>query len=580
MLDFEQEMKLAYLEEAQALLDESESAFLALDAGDRSAELIDRIFRCAHNFKGSAKTVGFDHLSKFGHAFEDVLTDVKKGALVPDKTVCTVLLKTLDEFKAYVAGLKNDLSYAHDTAAIIATLQALGAGAAPAATPESQPAAAPAAAGPSLEPVSAPTTEPSRPAAVVPAPVPPKPAPAKAAEEENLKVNRRKLDSVLNLIGELVVHQSMITSHRANETLQSDQSVQTLRYIEKLVHEIQDISMSLRMTPISPLFQKLRRIARDASQELGKTIQFVTEGDHVEVDKTVMDRISDPLVHLVRNAVDHGIETDEERAKSGKAGTSTVTLSAQQQEDRIILTLADNGRGMNAQKLIAKAIEKGILSPSKKLTDQEAYSLIFEPGFSTKEQVTDLSGRGVGMDVVQRAINDLKGSILIKTELGAGTQFVVSLPLSMSILTGMVIGVDRNKYVVPLTHLVETIEYGNFKVETSTAKGRMINVRGEVIPVFSLSSILRPSLARDDAEARKREARRHVPGVITVHNGRKVSFEIDEIYGQQQIVLKNLGHEMRDLKGVVAGAILSSGEPGLVLNLSEFIEKGTSSDVA
>lgn len=574
MFDLDQDMKLAFLEEAQSLLDGTEAAFMALDAGDRSPELVDRIFRLAHNFKGSAKTVGLEHLSHFGHVFEDVLTLIKSGALVPNAAVCTTLLQTLDHFKAYVAGLKTDLAYVHDTAGIIEALTALAQPIASAAPPVPAETTVPAGAAASISPApSASAPLPTPPLAPAPAsPLAPAPASSAApAEEENLKINRRKLDTLLNLIGEIVVNQSMIAGHRTNGTLPSEPSLQILGYMEKLVHELQDVSMSLRMTPVAPLFQRLRRIARDAGQSMGKTIQFSTDGDHVELDKVVLDRISDPLTHLVRNAVDHGVESDAERAELGKRGPASVTLTAQPQEDRVLITIADNGRGMRAEKLIAKALEKGLISASEQLTDEQAHALIFRPGFSTKEQVTDMSGRGVGMDVVQRAVDELKGTIQIRTRPGEGTQFLVSLPLSMSILTGMVIGVDGQKYVVPTAHLVETIEYRHLQIETSTGKGRMINLRGEVIPVYSLSSILHPGLR---AQPALRDGPGHYPGLVTTHHGRKVSFEIDRIHGQQQIVLKKLGSELNLLPGIVAGAILATGEPGLVLNLNDFIEKG------
>ncbi len=539
MDDFETEMKRTFLEEAQSLLDETEAAFMALDGGDKSIELINKIFRLAHNLKSSAKTVGFDSLSDFAHVFEDVLTKIKKGAIQTDPEVCTVLLRTGDHFKIFVGGLKADSAFVHDTSGIIQELKGLG----------NKPVAA----------TSAPAVAAAEP---VPAAMP------KAPEEENLKVSRKKLDALLNLIGELVVNQSIMADHRTLGTLQNEHSAQTLRYMEKLVHEIQDISMSLRMVPISPLFQKMKRIARDASQELGKTIQFVTVGEHVEMDKIVLDKVSDPLTHLVRNAVDHGLETAEERQSAGKPAGGVITLKAQQQEDRILISLTDNGRGLNPAKLIAKAVEKGLISAEEKLSDQDAYSLIFRPGFSTKEQVTELSGRGVGMDVVQRAVDDLKGTIEIQTVLGQGSTFVISLPLSLSILTGMVIGVADRKYIIPVTHLVETIEFRKYRIETTTGKGRMINLRGEVIPVYSLSAILNPgAIEANDGM--------HAPGVVTTHKGKKLSFRIDKIYGQQQIVLKKLGPEMQGIPGIVAGAILSSGEPGLVLNLNEFVtDKG------
>ncbi len=588
MFDQDEDLKLAFLEEAQSLLDDAEAAFISLDEGNHSPELIDKIFRLAHNFKSSAKTVGLQHLSDFAHVFEEVLTKIKKGTLVPDTKICTILLKTLDQFKSYVAGLKSDLSYKHNIDAELVVLNSLVKDEAPTTA-----AAEPVVAVTVTESSPPPTVEVTESAVAeitetpivdmpteIPAPhqAPTAPtehhvsAPKKVQwEDESLKVNRKKLDSLLNLIGELVVNQSMISGYRQQDELTSEKSTQTLNAMEKIIYEIQAISMALRLTPMAPMFQKLKRIARDASGNLGKTIQFITEGEHVELDKVVLEKISDPLTHLVRNAVDHGIESDLERAELGKKTTAVVTLSAEQKEDRIVITLSDNGRGMNAAKLIQKAIEKQLIPPGSVMSDEEAYKLILKPGFSTKEQVTDMSGRGVGMDVVQKAIEELKGSIQIQTKLGEGTQFIISLPLSMSIITGMVVGIDQKKYVVPIAQLTETVELSHFRIESSTEKGHMFNLRGEVIPIYRLSSILH-SQSKDPSAA----VNPHRPGLITHHNGRKFSFEIDQIFGQQQIVLKKLGHEMRDLPGIVAGAILNTGEPGLVLSLTDFIEKGVS----
>ncbi|RYZ76947.1 MAG: chemotaxis protein CheA, partial [Proteobacteria bacterium] len=342
----------------------------------------------------------------------------------------------------------------------------------------------------------------------------------------------------------------MVTGYKTDRALESDASHQTLNAMEKIVHEIQNLSLSLRMSPIAPLFQKLKRIARDASQELHKTIEFVTEGEHVEVDKSVMDQISDPLNHLIRNAVDHGVETDTERAATGKKSNAVITLKAQQQDNRIVITLSDNGRGMNAEKLIAKAKEKGLIAMDTVLTNEQAYALIFSAGFSTKEKVTDMSGRGVGMDVVQKAVWDLKGQIDIQTTLGQGTQFIISLPLSMSILTGMVVRVDQQKYVVPISQLIETVELKKFTIESSTEKGRMFNLRGQVIPIHSLSNILHGSQTVAGNELGT--------GLVIAHKGRKFLFAIDEICGQQEIVLKKLGRELQDVPGIIAGAILST----------------------
>lgn len=340
--------------------------------------------------------------------------------------------------------------------------------------------------------------------------IPPTPA-------SDLIISSKKFDSLIELINELVVNQSILAGHRASETLQSEQSVRALSYTEKLAREIQHIAMSLPMLPVSALFQEMRRTANDVAQSLGKAIQFVTVGEHVEIDKIALDKISNPLTHLVHNAVRNAINHGGE-----KNGPEEITLSALQREDRIVLTLAYNGRS-------------------------------------------------VGMDAVQRAIEDLKEDIQIQINLGQGTIFSISLPLSMSILTGVVVGISERKYIIPATHLIEMIELGKYSADPSTTKGRMISLRGEAIPVYSLPDILHGKSPEAPGPVQTRS-----PAVITVHDGKKVSFEVDHIFGQQQFILKKLGSEMRELPGIMAGAILSDGEPGLVLNLNEFLDKGIS----
>jgi two-component system chemotaxis sensor kinase CheA len=548
---FDAEIKQFFLEEARQDLDNVEEAFIKLDAGDRSTELIDRIFRLAHTFKGSAMAVGFSELSKFAHLVEDGISLVRSGKREPDRQMCTFLLKCLDALKAFVDGLKGDLSFTLDTSSLaqeLALLQGKGAEQNP-VLPE-----VPASSGADISPgtVSAPM-----------APMAPMASKAKDSEREAIRVSTLKLDTLLNLVGELVVNQSIITSHRMAGTTGSDHAVQTLSYIEKLVLEIQNISMMLRMVPIKPVFQKMNRIVRDLSVLQSKDIQFEADGEHVELDKSVLDRITDPLTHLIRNAVDHGLESQDERLLAKKPGQGHVRVSAQQKEERILITVSDDGRGLDPEKIRQKAIEKGLISSSDQLTPQECYSLIFRSGFSTKEVVTDVSGRGVGMDVVQTAVEELKGTIQIETILGKGTSFIVSLPLSLSIISGMVVEVDEKKYVVPVSQLVEIIEYGKFAIQRSGPQARMLNLRGEILPILSLSQVLH-GRTQDG-----RELGGKFPGLVTFSQGKKVSFEVDQILGQQQIVIKKLGREIEGLPGVLGGAVLSNGEASLIIDLHD-----------
>jgi two-component system chemotaxis sensor kinase CheA len=316
----------------------------------------------------------------------------------------------------------------------------------------------------------------------------------------------------------------------------------------------------------------MSRIVRDVSVQLSKEVTFQTEGDHVELDKIVLDRVTDPLTHLIRNAIDHGLETPSERSAAGKNTTGVVRLAAQQQDDRILITVRDNGKGLDAEALKKKAIQKNLISSESatNMSDEEAWNLVFLPGFSTKENISDISGRGVGMDVVRKAVTELKGDIRIRSRKGQGTTFEIALPLSLSIIPGMIVSVDQENYVIPVSQLVEIIELQKFDVQTSTQKGRMINLRGEVIPVHSLSELLhsgnRTIISRKNSTARL--TAEYKPAIISRRQGKKFACEVDAIVGQQQIVIKKLGSEIQTMAGILGGAVLSNGEPSMILDLT------------
>ncbi len=566
MESVELELRVAFLEDADELLAEAEAAFLRLESGDDSDQTVGAIFRLAHSFKGSAAIVGFDDLAHVAHHLEDVLSLVRKKKLRADRGVCTVIFATLDTIKGFVESLKRDPDSRRDFTPHIEGLKNLlitsGAQEAP-----KLPAATPPPALPGLVAASKASEAETQAVAASPTAAPEK----EKSEEQNIRVSTKRLDQLINVVGEMVVNQSILSEQDANGTPNSETSVQTRVYMDKLVKEAQRVAMSLRLIPVKPLFQKMRRAVRDVAVLLGKDVELVTLGEEAEIDKTILEEITDPLTHLIRNAVDHGIEPAEERTALGKPRKAIVTLEALQQEEQIILRVSDDGSGMDRERIVAKAIAKQLLRPGERLSDKDVYAMVFAPGFSTKDEVTAISGRGVGLDVVQKAVSDLKGTIDVASQLGKGTTFVLSLPLSLSIISGMVVAVDRRKYILPVTQLVETIEISKLKVETITGKCRIVNLRGEVIPILSLSKILHG--LHPSSTASSPESRAYKPGLVILHHGKKVSFEVDEIVGQQQIVIKRLGNELRGLPGIVAGAILSTGEPGLVLDLQAFASK-------
>ena len=351
------------------------------------------------------------------------------------------------------------------------------------------------------------------------------------------------------------------------EQLKTNESVivkKTLSQLGKVSKEIQDLAMSLRMIPLKPTFQKMQRIVRDTAQALKKDVGITLQGEDTELDKTVLERINDPLVHLIRNAVDHGIESGEVRVAKNKAAKGTVTLSASHRAGRLVIEVKDDGGGLDPAKLMKKAIEKGILKPGTVLSDADAYQLIFAPGFSTKELVTDVSGRGVGMDVVRTNIQELGGEVQIESVLGVGTTFRIFLPLTLAIIDAMVVMLNNERFVMPLNHVHETLQPKPELIHTTTNMGDVMVLRGDHLPVYRLGDFfgMRPTISIFEMTALVVRTTKE-PFVVLV----------DSMIGPQQVVIKQLGVELSALKGVSGTTILGDGKPALILEPSELIKK-------
>jgi two-component system chemotaxis sensor kinase CheA len=312
------------------------------------------------------------------------------------------------------------------------------------------------------------------------------------------------------------------------------------------------------MVPIRPVFQKMARLVRDLGKKQGKAIEFVTNGDETELDKTVVEKIGDPLVHMVRNAIDHGIETESaHRTAAGKPGTATVRLSAFQKGGNICIKLEDDGRGLNREAILAKARENGLIKADAVLEDREVWQLIFEPGFSTAKVVTETSGRGVGMDVVKRNVEELRGRIDIQSQAGAGTTFSIWLPLTLAIIDGMIVRLGRERFIFPTLSIVRIVPLVKEEIYTVVDQGEMLKIQDEMIPLLRLSHLY----TGFDSSGWSRLA------VIVESDGKKVGVPVDELLGQQQIVIKGLGESLKNIAGLTGGAILSDGNVGIILDV-------------
>lgn len=395
-------------------------------------------------------------------------------------------------------------------------------------------------------------------------------APAANAESSSIRVGIEKVDQLINLVGELVITQAMIEQRVSMlDPVHNEALINSVGQLTRNTRDLQESVMSIRMMPMDFVFSRFPRMVRDLAGKLGKKVEFVTVGATTELDKSLIERIVDPLTHLVRNSVDHGIELPEIRKAAGKGDTGTLTLSAAHKGGSIVIEVTDDGGGLNRDKILAKAASNG-LPVSESMSDSEVYNLIFAPGFSTAEVVTDISGRGVGMDVVKRNITSMGGNVDIRSALGFGTTISISLPLTLAILDGMSVSLGNSIYVVPLNLIVETLQPREEDIKTVTGEGRMVHVRGEYLPIIALHSIFNQRTEITDP----------TQGVLVIleADGKKSALFVDRLVGQQQVVIKSLETNYRKVQGVSGATIMGDGSVALILDVPALIQMGQSNN--
>lgn len=388
---------------------------------------------------------------------------------------------------------------------------------------------------------------------------------AARTESTSIRVAIEKIDSLVNLVGELVITQSML-GQLGNEFDMSKLTrlQEGLAQLEHNTRELQENVMRIRMLPISFTFSRFPRMVRDLSRQLGKKVELKLSGEQTELDKTVLEKIGDPLVHLVRNALDHGLETPEQRRIAGKPETGTITLHAYHQGGNIMIEIKDDGRGLNRQKIRAKAISNNIIGENDTLSDDQIQDLIFRPGFSTAEKVTDVSGRGVGMDVVRRNINELNGSIEVRSEEGMGSAFTIRLPLTLAILDGQLIQVGDQIYIVPLVSIVESLQPRLTLINRVAGGCDVFRLRNEYIPIIHLAEIFGIRPRNDNLEKSL---------LVVVETGSsKVALVVDDLLGQQQVVIKSMETNYRKVEGVSGATILGDGTVSLILDITDLVQ--------
>lgn len=386
-----------------------------------------------------------------------------------------------------------------------------------------------------------------------------------AADQGSIRVGIDKVDALINMVGELVITQSMLSQLGENITPEKIEKMQDgLSQLERNTRELQESVMRIRMLPISFAFQRFPRMVRDLSHKLGKEIDLRLLGEQTELDKTVMEKIGDPLVHLVRNSIDHGIEMPEDREAAGKPRMGVVELNAFHQGGNIVIEIDDDGKGIDKEVIRNKAIEKGVISESDVLSDEQIYDLIFAPGFSTAKEVSDVSGRGVGMDVVKRNIRELGGTIEVKSEKGKGSKITIRLPLTLAILDGQLIRVGGDTYIVPLVSIIESLQVREEQVNGIAGQAELYKLRDDYVPIVRLHDVF----------TLKPDSENLTDGLIVIVEGEgsQVGLFVDDLLGQQQVVIKSLETNFRPVEGVSGATILGDGTVALILDVVGLIK--------
>ncbi|WP_457634796.1 chemotaxis protein CheA [Persephonella sp.] len=386
-------------------------------------------------------------------------------------------------------------------------------------------------------------------------------------KEEVIRVDVERVEVLMNLVGELVLDRNRIvklasgleTSCESTETI--EELLDSITGMSRTVSDLQDAVMKLRMQPVKKVFSKFPRIVRDLAKKLNKKVNLVLEGEDTEIDRSILDKLEDPMIHLVRNAIDHGIEPPEERVKAGKPEVGTVKLIAYQEGDRIIIAIEDDGRGINVEKVKQKAVEKGLITPeqAKNMSDKEAFELLFMPGFSTADQVSDVSGRGVGMDVVASTIHALRGTIEVESEPGEGTKFIMKLPLTVAIIRTLMVGANNRIFAIPLYSVVEIVRYEPDNVK-NIGQFKSFMLREEVYLLFSLNELFDMP---DEGEQQF---------IVIVRVGEKnIAISIDELFGEEEIVIKPLGKLLENVQGIAGATITGDGKVVLIVDTNSLI---------
>jgi two-component system, chemotaxis family, sensor kinase CheA len=568
--------------EARDHLTTIEGRLLEFEQGGGAAESIHSVFRAFHSIKGLAGFLELDDIREVAHEVETLLGLARDEALQITPEAVDVILESSDYLSQWVKAIEGKLAGTvlnppGPYGALLDKVRTVMAGAAAAEPPRQAPSQASGAAeAPSCTAQPAPQTEP-QPKAMEAAPAEAaadaekEPSGAKRASGEGefraVKVHTAKLDYLVDMVGELVIAQSLVRHDPDLGLGNRPRLAHNISQLARITDEVQRTAMSMRMVPVGPLFQKMSRLVRDLSRKSAKQVELEVSGESTEIDRNIVEQLADPLMHMVRNSVDHGIETAEQRAASGKPAVAKVSLRARHESGHIVVEVADDGRGLDRTKILAKAVRNGLVGPDDSLSEQEIFALIFQPGFSTAEQITDVSGRGVGMDVVKRNVQKLRGRIEVRSEPGRGSTFQLKLPLTLAIIEGLVVGVAEERYIVPLFAVKEIVHVKDDTLATVENRYEMAQVRGELLPVLRLNERFNVGHPRGEQEKDRLL-------IVANTSQRRFCLMVDQLIGKQEVVIKGLGDTFKHVVGLAGAAILGDGRVGLILDVETLFAGG------
>lgn len=575
MPDFLQDVELltGFIEETTEHLESIEVNVLELENDPEDTEIINNIFRPFHTIKGVSGFLNLLKVQKMAHCTENLLDDVRNGIREMDSQVIDVVLKVGDFLRTMVDNVKLVLDEGpenyknYDIDGYIAWVQGVQKGEVAAVnSPGTSEVAEIAQVSEEkvqvVEPMVAATPVSDKPS--VKAVASPKKAksPKKSKPGASIKVDVEKLDGLVNAVGELVIMQAMVRSNPLVTGISDPKLTKDLAQLDRITSDLQKTAMSMRMVPIRQTFQKMIRLVRDLSKKTGKQVDLVMEGEETEIDRNMVDSIYDPLVHMMRNSVDHGVQLPEIREAMGESPTGTVNLRAYQKGGNMVIEIEDDGQGLDSVKIKEKALEKQLISSHDNMSDHDLNNLIFLPGFSTVDKITDVSGRGVGMDVVKKGVEKLRGKVEVYSEPGKGSQFVMLLPLTLAIIDGIIVRVGTERYIIPTISIKESMRPKEEQYNTVQGKGEALLIRNAMIPIIRLGDVFGINSTATDI----------YDGIMVVveSEGKQVAIWVDELLGKQEVVIKNLGG-LQEVDGVAGGTILGDGRVGLILDLAGIV---------